>query len=334
MSDRRRFRGVLCAAVLAGGALTAPQAGAQDSDALRARRSAMADSVRASQRRVQAAEAQAQTVPDSALEVSGVTLGFPSRVVPPRELRRITTAIASAARELEAAHGADGAALLSGETWTIAMPVDRPVMNLQTDADDRFAAAFQSTFPVDPAGVRRLVFARASQRALEENRQLRSYVGGAFSLDPDQQAHYFTLRTLVNAGSGPARRCARGVLEDCRGVLDPRDPRRWYDDGELMPGARPAPLAGPVRASLLAYAIEIGGPDALRRLRSASPEGGDPLAAAAAVAGVPTDTLIARWQGHLADAGRERAGFPFPFAISSFAWAGLLMFLATRRRGT
>jgi hypothetical protein len=334
MFDRRRHRGALLAALLASGALTAPRAAAQDSEALRAQRSAMADSVRASQRRVHDAELRAQTVPDSVLDVAGVTLRVPSRVMPPQELRRVTNAIDAAIRELEAAHGPDGVALLSGDTWTIAMPVDRPVMNLQTATDDRFAAAFQSTFPVNPVGVRRLVFARASQRALEANRLLRDYAGGAFSLDPDQPVHYFTLRTLATAGSGPARRCARGVLPDCRNVLDPREPARWYDDGDLRPGTRPAPLAGPVRASLLAYAVELGGQDALRRLRSASPDGRDPLAAAASVAGVPTDTLIARWHRHLAGAGRLRAGLPLPSAISSLAWAGLLLLLATRRRGT
>lgn len=319
---------------LAGLMLGVPRAGAQDAEALRATRRALADSVRASSARVEAAERQAQTVADTSVEIAGVTVAFNARALPPRELRRIATGIEEAAAQLEQRFGPDGAALLADDDWTIVSPVGLPVLRVDAGRDDRFAPSYQSEFPVDPSGVRRLAFARAAQRALASNDLIRRYVGGSFSLAPGERTHYFTLRTLATAGSGPARRCARGVLPECRRVLDPDDSAGWYDDGDLLPGTFRAPIAGPVRASLVRFAIETGGPDALRRLRAAVPARRGALDVTADIAGVPTDTLIARWHAHLVGEGRVRADVPLPFVATTLAWAGVLMVLAGRRRGS
>jgi hypothetical protein len=179
----------------------------------------------------------------------------------------------------------------------------------------------------------------------------------------------FTRRELLLSYSSPARRCLEGSLEDCERALALRegvDPfTEWYDRADLAAMARDARhLQGPgvaacratgeldacraalggrdgsllvatstaVRGSLYLYALVQGGPDALIRLHAERDR--PPAEQLAAAAGMPIDSLLARWNAAVvlprsAQGPRETL---LLFAAATFWLVTLLALFAWRFR--
>lgn len=310
---------------------------AQSLDELIARREILRDSLRASISRLEAAEAGARTVPDSALLVEGITVRFPRADFPVADRRRLTRAVENAVASLADRYGTEGRALVEGDVWVLSAPLQPnplgPVISITVENGPRASASAVSELPLDADRIRRLTFDRASQRAVERSRAIRDYVGPSLLLDPDSRTHYFAYRALATSLSSPARRCARGVIPDCRVILDPGAAGRWFDEGDLQPNQRPQALAGPVRASLFKYAIERGGEPALRSLRTGAGTRTGALESIAELAGMPVSDLVAQWQVHISTFADQRAGVQLPLVLTSLGWGGLFLVLSTRRRG-
>lgn len=324
--------------VLVAALLLAPaQLAAQTLEELQARREALRDSLRASISRLESAEAEARSIPDSAMVIHGITVRFPRADFPTADRRRLQRAVEDAAASLAERYGEEGRALIDGDVWVVSAPLDPnplgPVISITVENGPRASASAVSELPLDGDRIRRLTFDRASQRAIERSRVLGDYVGPSLLLEPDARTHYFAYRALATSLSSPARRCARGVVPDCRIILDPDAVGRWFDEGDLPPNARPQALAGPVRASLLQYAIEIGGEPALRSLRTGAGTRTEALEAIAELARMPVSDLVAQWQVHIASFADQRASVQLPLVVTSLAWGGVLLLLSTRRRG-
>lgn len=310
---------------------------AQSLDALRAKRDSLRDSVTASNRRLAAAEAGARTVPDTAMLVEGVTVRFPRAEFPAADRRRLQRAVEDVASALVQRYGEEGRALLDGDVWVLSAPMDPspvgPVIAIHVENGPRASISAVSELPLDGDRIRRLAFARASQRAIERSPLMGEYVGPSLLLEPDARSHYFAYRALATSMSSPARRCARGVIADCHTILDPSGATRWFEEGDLQPNMRPQPLGGPIRASLLKYALDVGGEPALHALRTGTGTGTTPLEAIAALANMPVTDFITQWQAEIAANADQRATVRAPLVFTSLAWGGLLLALATRRRG-
>lgn len=310
---------------------------AQTLGELEARRDALRDSLSASMRRLAAAEEDERTVPDTAMVVEGITVRFPRADFPVADRRRLQAAVEVAVASLAERYGTEGRALLDGEVWVLSAPRTPsplgPVISIVVESGRRASASAVSELPLQGDRIRRLVFDRASQRAIERHRAIRDYVGPSLLFEPEARTHYFAYRALATSLSSPARRCARGVIPDCRIILDPSATGRWFDDGDLAPNQRPQPLAGAVRASLLQFALERGGQAALRTLRSGAGTETDGLASIAALARMPVPDLVTQWQVHIASFAAQRASVPLPLVFTSLAWCGLLLAVSTRRRG-
>lgn len=310
---------------------------AQTLEELQARRDALRDSLRASISRLESAEAGARSIPDSAMVIQGITVRFPRADFPPADRRRLQRAVEDAATSLVERYGEESRALMDGDVWVLSAPLDPsplgPVISITVENGPRASASAVSELPLDGDRIRRLTFDRASQRAIERSRVLRDYVGPSLLLEPEAQTHYFAYRALATSLSSPARRCARGVIPDCRIILDPGAVGRWFDDGDLAPNARPQALAGPVRASLLKYALEVGGEPALRILRTGAGTRTGALESIAELAKMPVSDLVAQWHVHIASFADQRASVQLPLVVTSLAWGGILLLLSTRRRG-
>ncbi len=310
---------------------------AQSLDALQAKHAELADSIRASNERLEAAEASARTVPDTAMVVAGITVRFPRADLPTADRRRLQRTVEDAAASLEQRFGQEGLALLDGDVWVISAPIIPnplgPVIAIHVETGPRASASAISELPLQRDRIRRLAFDRASRRAVQASRVIHDYVGPSLLLDPDVRTHYFAYRALATSVSSPAQRCARGVVPDCRVILDPTAASRWFEPGDLAPDVRPAALAGAVRASLLTYALEVGGAPALQALRTGTAAGTAPLEAIAGLAGMPVTDFVTQWQLHIASFADQRAGVPLPLVFTSLAWGGLFLVLSTRRRG-
>lgn len=310
---------------------------AQTLDELRAKRQELQDSIRASTERLEAAESAARTVPDTAMVVAGVTVRFPRADFPTADRRRLRRAVEEVATSLQQRYGEEGLVLLSGDVWVLSAPIPPnpkgPIIAIHVETGPRASASAISELPLQGDRIRALALSRASQRAIEKSFVIRDYVGPSLLLEADARTHYFAYRALATSVSSPARRCARGVIADCHSILDPSAVTRWFDPGDLEPGVRPTALAGAVRASLLKYALELGGDTALRALRAGTGTHTAPLGAIAELARIPLDDLVAQWQIKIASAADQRAGLRLPLAFTSLAWGGLLLVLSTRRRG-
>lgn len=224
--------------------------------------------------------------------------------------------------------------------------------------------------PIDPALVAGMVIARAGERLVSRTRALNQYNGWA-ALQPDDRLYAEVGRRLSTSWAGAARRCAAGAIGACATVLAPFDadaePTRYFDASDfryVVASARlPAlsdssyfaarrqcidgadsvcaaiigrvpmidPLNASVRGTLLAHAIELGGTDAL--VRAAAQADTPPMEALARIAGVSTDSLVASWHARVyAALDEERATTDPSLLLSSVAWGGLLLLVATRRR--
>lgn len=224
--------------------------------------------------------------------------------------------------------------------------------------------------PIDPAVVEGMVIARAGERLVSRTRALNHHNGWAV-LQPDDRLYAEVGRRLSTSWAGAARRCAAGAIGACMSVLAPFDPgaepTRYFDASDfryVVASARlPAlsdssyfaarrqcidgadsvcadivgrvpmidPLNASVRGTLLAHAIELGGRDALDR--AAAHADAPAMEALARIAGVSADSLVASWHARVyAALDEERATTDPSLLLSSVAWGGLLLLVATRRR--
>lgn len=308
----------------------------QSLEELRARRETLRDSLNASIRRLEVAEAGVRTVPDTTMVIAGITVRFPRADFPVADRRRLQRTVEEAVASLGERYGAEGRALVEGDVWVLAAPVQAtlgPVISITVENGPRASASAVSELPLQTDRIGRLTFDRASQRATERSPVIRDYVGPSLLLEPDSRMHYFAYRALATSLSSPARRCARGVIPDCRIILDPGAVARWFDEGDLAPNARSQPLAGAVRASLLQFALERGGEPALRSMRTGAPFSSNALEAIAALAKMPVSDFVTQWQVHISSFADQRAAVRLPLVFTSLAWGGLLLVLSTRRRG-
>ncbi len=107
-------------------------------------------------------------------------------------------------------------------------------------------------------------------------------------------------------------------------ALDPEAPRRVAPEGPFLDYSG-APATGSTRASLLALALERGGPDALARLLALPFE--TPLRdALEQVSDMPLEQLGDEWRARLDEAGRSNQ--PAPPTRTTFGWVGLFAALA------
>jgi hypothetical protein len=170
---------------------------------------------------------------------------------------------------------------------------------------------------------------------------------------------------LVSAPSGAARRCYEGDLPSCHltvGLRESQDPVRELldsagrhqlvrrharefrfrefdtverclrgDDAQcigLLDGSPHVTNAlSPFRLSLLQLAMQIGGPDAIERAFASS---GSPSARLAAIAGVPADTLVRRWQERVRTERVPSEDMDIGIAAASLAWFAVFGALAMR----
>lgn len=184
-----------------------------------------------------------------------------------------------------------------------------------------------------------------------------------FAIDDRDLAHAY--RSLAASSSTAARDCLAGSLDGCRTALGLADPgprwerwyppealRRWaranrpgysgtqsfdacFDRGDVGACARvresgrtpPAPLDRRARGSLLALALDRGGPAGFERLRDASGSTAERIGRAG---GVPFDTLLTDWRGRVLEARREASAGLGGSWLATLFWTAAIAALAMR----
>jgi hypothetical protein len=132
---------------------------------------------------------------------------------------------------------------------------------------------------------------------------------------PDQERRHIAMYALVT-GTGRAQRdCIAGDLAACASAL------RLRAQGQQKSGSDYAPI---VRADLLLTALELGGPAAWTRFRDAESE---PIETALAeAAGMPADSVLARWRSGLLTLRPNEAPVSLSGVLLAVGWtAGLLL---------
>jgi len=128
-----------------------------------------------------------------------------------------------------------------------------------------------------------------------------------------EQAMY----ALVTGDGNAQRACVMGDLDACAYVLGLREPLT------LDPGGQYYPLA---RADLLLFALDQGGPGAWKRLRDGPDDSAQERLAAAA--GMPADSLIARWRHGLLAMRPDRGPISGIATLAFLAWSSVLLVAA------
>ncbi len=130
----------------------------------------------------------------------------------------------------------------------------------------------------------------------------------------DKERRDVAMYALVT-GTGKAQRaCVAGDLDACGYAVwlrESRDPS--------LGGGYPAF----VRADLLLTALEVGGPGAWRRLTAAADSSVEQALAAAA--GLPADSLLARWRGQLLAMRPTQTPLASGGVLLGVAWVALLL---------
>ncbi len=195
-----------------------------------------------------------------------------------------------------------------------------------------------------------------------------SWLSNALPRAPAADAEWRAIRLgLVSSPATVARRCHDGSLAACRetlGLTVSSDPARaWFDsagrravvsdlkgridaqvparclagsdsacialiDGNpLFAGSRHPPGSFGARLALVQVAFELGETGSLERLASSADT---PSAAIVAIAGMPLDTVVARWQRRAHDGGISSQNSTSVVALSAIGWFLALGTLATR----
>jgi hypothetical protein len=140
----------------------------------------------------------------------------------------------------------------------------------------------------------------------------RNWLSQGLPLERRDRARRSEVLYQVATGAGATlEKCVVGDVSACAAVL-----------GLAAPG--PGPLFPPlVRADLVLTALEIGGPDAWHRFQGAA--GDSPIAALEAAAGIPSDSLLARWRTGLLESRSNEIPFPPRVAAVAIGWLGVLV---------
>jgi hypothetical protein len=140
----------------------------------------------------------------------------------------------------------------------------------------------------------------------------RTWLTQGLPLASTDRARRSEVRYQVATGTGVVQeKCVGGDVAACAAGLG-------------LTAAGPGPLFAPIaRADLVLTALDIGGPDAWRRFQEAASV--SPTAALEAAAGVPTDSLIARWRTGLLESRSGEGPLPPRVAVVAIGWLGILM---------
>lgn len=132
---------------------------------------------------------------------------------------------------------------------------------------------------------------------------------------PDQERRHLAMYGLVTGTQSAQRGCIAGRLGDCATALKLRA------EGKPQSPAGYTPI---VRGDLLLTALELGGAGAWTRLRAA--EGALVETALAAAAGMPADSVLARWRSGLLTLRPTDAPLSLPGILLAVGWtAGFLL---------
>lgn len=93
----------------------------------------------------------------------------------------------------------------------------------------------------------------------------------------------------------------------------------------------PDPFSGGLRSTVVEHALELGGTQAIARLRAAATDA-PALSILASVAGVSEDSLVRSWQRRVRVALDEDSPSPAKDTLAVAAWSLLVLFGVTRRR--
>ena len=157
--------------------------------------------------------------------------------------------------------------------------------------------------------------ATAACRAALDLLPAAEWTAAAFPLPSDRRE---VARAVLRTGPGGAQ---RDEVDRCVSADDAAACTALV--GSLEPRMLPRVTPSATRRTLLAVALERGGPDAYHRLRAASTAPmGDRLAAAA---GVPIDTLLAEWLRAVEAADRAATPWSARVGFGGIVWIGLLL---------
>lgn len=327
---------VLCraASVVALALCTTLPASAQSLAELRLRRDSLELRFKAARARLDTAQNLARAVPNDSLLLHGAILRFNSENLDERERRSLTRAFDVAASELEALFGPDGTSLLAGQVWqaTVTGPISgRSRARLGLDALENDRRTTESlNLPIRTEMVVDIVRKRAGRNLLATQPGIRDWVAGFRLADPIT-THYFAHRTLALHQSSPARRCARGSIDSCADIFDPKARDRWFDPSDIVNFDRD-PTSSAVRESVLRYAVDVNGPGVLRAFQSPADSTQDPIAFIATAVNQEPDEFLRGWQARLAESGAVRVRAAPASVVAALGWFALCGIVATRRR--
>ncbi|MBX3132610.1 MAG: hypothetical protein KF689_04390 [Gemmatimonadaceae bacterium] len=318
--------------------LPAQEATAQrDLPALHAERDRLNARWREARERLDSLRNVGRAVSDTSLVVHGAEIQFNAAALPDGERRLLRRGFELAQAELVAAFGVEAADLLAGGRWRLSVRQPdvrfvRPralLESLGERNERRFTAPL--TFPLSSAAIAKAARDHATVRLVARHPATERWLGSSISSSTDFDAHYLSHRMLVTHPSSPARRCARGVVDDCVAILDPTAWSQWYDPGDSTGSERGA-IAGPLRQSVIRYAVERDGAAVFRALSSSTDSAANPVPMLARALGQSPEAFVAGWQAHIAGAGAHRARARPGTVLGVLAWSALFGFAATRRR--
>lgn len=323
------------AVVLALGCGMPSTADAQTAAELRQRISVMADSLKASQRRLEEARDRKAINLDDMLVSDGVTVRFPAAEMSERNRNAVREGIGAARQTLQDRFGTGSARLMDGIEWHLLFNMVRIgrkhyVGFATPDQNQSRRISNLVPLPIAPSDVERFVLQLAGRKLVPSGSVLGAFTGGAFFLTPEEEAFYVAQRHLAVSASSVARNCAKGALGACRTILDPAEAANWFSVSDTIPrDRRPIPVG--VNASLVTVALDLGGARAIDLLAQPRQEG-NAVTLLAEAAGVTPDSLLKTWNLRLQNATVESAHPSLPLAASAAFWCGIFLFAATRRR--
>jgi hypothetical protein len=309
---------------------------AQDLATLRAEEARLNARWREARERVDSLRAAVRGVPDTALVVHGAEISFNAASLPSGERRRLQRGVELAHAELVATFGADAGDLLVGGRWLLS--VRRPdvrfirpralLESLGERHERRITASLM--FPISSTAIAKALRDHATMHLVARHAATDRWLGSSISTSNEFDFHYLSYRMLAAHTSSPARRCARGVTNDCAAILDPGARDRWYDPNDST--AERGVIAGPLRQSVIRYAVEQDGAAVFRALTTSTDSAANPVPMLAQALGQSPEAFLAGWQSRIASAGAERVRTRPGAVFGVLAWTALFGFAATRRR--
>lgn len=294
----------------------------------------MQDSIRATQVRLESARNRHTLAADDSIIADGVTVQFPSLAISEQDRAALRAGIAAGRRSLAKEYGEAASQLVDGDRWSVMFWTERngryETASLLAGPDMSSIQRQYVRMPLKADAIAAFVRDRAGHRLAVRDSIIAAFIGGGFTLEPQERAFYMARRHLVTSRSSVARRCADGALGACRTIFDARASDRWFAPEDSVRGdGRPFPRW--VNGTVVQVALEMGGPRAIERLASPAPAE-DAISRLAAAAGTTPDSLLIAWSGKLQEGTDQNASPSLPLAASAAFWCGLFLLAATRRR--